>query len=141
MAKKKPTRKRTRTFSAVTKRKRSAIDGRYGGEKAAEMLARRIIDAVFTDGGEVPVAYAVTLERIKAELLAATTVVEKVQKRIGKVGWAVRRPRNVGGWLGGEDGMGWPATVFDTKGEAADLTQARDCSKCKVVRVKLVEVP
>ena len=70
-----------------------------------------------------------------------STVVEKVQKRIGKVGWAVRRPRNVGGWLGGEDGMGWPATVFDTKGEAADLTQARDCSKCKVVRVKLVEVP
>ena len=129
-----------RAKKPATKRKRETISGRYGtGEKAADALALRLLQMI--DRGYAAGRSFQNMRKIvKAELLAATTVTESAPKRIGKVAYAIRRPRNVGGWLGGDDGNGWPEISFSTKADAEEWREANDYNlECKVKRVKLVE--
>ena len=135
------------------KRKRSAIDGKYStGEKAAEKLVNRIMRHLLP---EAPTnAEADILDRLRepllVALLAATTVTESAPKRIGKVGYAIRRTeKDSDGWLGGEDYAGWPMKVYRTKngdpktgdGGAAKalLVDGSGHSRARIVRVRLVE--
>ncbi len=75
------------------KRKRSAISGRYGGAKEVEALAWRIVARLHPEWPER--LSGSMIDAVKAELLAATTVEERVERVLWR-GWVWTPPADFG---------------------------------------------